>query len=190
MRKKPEAGDLRFTRLSEGGTGHGFAYRERATHPRRFAILGRPAQRNRAARNGAYSIDTVAMVSQRDTSAEAIKARARAALLLAVERTHDTLADNANELTLNELSQATNALGRISGIAEEERDGTVTIRVIRDDAVPLVSPVSATSDSDTASPRLLAEAQSVEAQVVDADEVARDGGDGEGDGVPSGFRDE
>lgn len=110
-----------------------------------------------------------------DYSPDTVKARARAALLLAITRTHDRLADDANELTLNELSQATNSLGRIAGLADDERDGVVTIRVVRDDVPP----------HGDAPPRLLAEV--ADAQVVDATAVASLRGGVEGGGVPSGF---
>lgn len=121
------------------------------------------------------------VAESRKYAPETIKTRARAVLLLAVERMSDALTDDANALTLNELSQATNSLGRIAGIADEEHTGTVTIRVVRDDA-----PAPLADGSQT--PYLRAGGDEVaDAQVVDVSEVARDGvpEDGVG-GVPSG----
>ena len=43
------------------------------------------------------------------------------------------IADEANELTLNELAPTMAALGRISGVqADDKPDGVVTIRIVRD----------------------------------------------------------
>lgn len=132
MRKKPEADDTRFLPLREGGTGHGFAYRERTNHPRRFSILGRTDTKARTDL-GRYSIDSDSMPTQREHTPEAVKARARAALLLAVERAHDELASD-NTLTLNEISQSINSLGRVSGIAEDGERGPVTVTLVRVDS--------------------------------------------------------
>jgi hypothetical protein len=51
----------------------------------------------------------------------------------------DRICDTDNELTLNELSQATSSLGRISGIGDEQRDATVTVVVTRDAPIAMPS---------------------------------------------------
>lgn len=85
-----------------------------------------------------------------DYSPDTVKSRARAALVLAVSRITDKLTDTANELTLNELSQATSSLGRISGIGDEQRDATVTVVVTRD------APIAMPSNELPASPSRIA----------------------------------
>ena len=94
---------------------------------------------------------------------EAVRIAARTALLLAVHRMENVLADDGNVLTLNELSQAASSLGRIALPQGDAASGPVTITVVRRAA--------AVDGADA--PRLIVASASVreEAQSVDAVEV-------------------
>ena len=74
--------------------------------------------------------------------ADTVKGRARAATLLVIERITDMVASD-NPFTLNELSGSLSALGRVSGIADEQRDSTVSIHIVRDEP-PQLPTVTAT----------------------------------------------
>jgi len=68
--------------------------------------------------------------------ADTVKGKARAATLLVIERITG-MVQSDNPFTLNELSGSLSALGRVSGIADEQRDSTVSIHIVRDEAPPL-----------------------------------------------------
>ncbi len=65
-------------------------------------------------------------------SPDTVKSRARATLMLAIERIHNELASD-NEYTLGELSQVAGSLGRVSGIATDEGDrSALTVTIVRE----------------------------------------------------------
>ena len=72
-----------------------------------------------------------------DYTPDTVRSRARAALVLAIQRASDTLADERNELKLNELAPTMAALGRISGVqSEEQKTGDIRIHIVRDAIEP------------------------------------------------------
>lgn len=127
MRHKPSPDDTRFWSQAEGGVG--------------FNRNGKPRYQYSALRmsdKSAISADPVnalpsIVASYADSSPDTVRAKARAALLLAVRRVSDTLADESNELRLTELSPVIASLGRISGVADDvERDTAIAIHIVRD----------------------------------------------------------
>ena len=117
--------DTRFWPLAEGGTGFG----EHASQAKRFSALTDDANRH-----GARTRRTMALPSivAQAADADTVKGKARAATLLVIERITEMVASD-NPFTLNELSGSLSALGRVSGIADEQRDSTVSIHIVRDE---------------------------------------------------------
>lgn len=123
MQPKRDPDDIRYWPQSEGGTG--------------FNRDGKPRYQYSAITKKERTDKLASIVDEASKySPDTVKSRARAALLLAIEQAHTKLSED-NTLTLNEISQSVNSLGRISGLADEEKEGIVTIRVVRDDAQPL-----------------------------------------------------
>ena len=136
MQPPRDPNDLRYIPVAEGGTG-GFSYRYRTEGkpaPYRFRSLD--TQTRQMAENDPLSIVATPEPRHRDAdyAPDTVKSRARAVVLLAIERMAEKLGDDANPLTLNELSQAVSSLGRVSGVAtDEQKDSTVRIHIVRDE---------------------------------------------------------
>lgn len=125
--------DTRYWPLAEGGTGFG----EHASQARRFSALTSGDNQGARARR-TMSVPSIVAAADADT----VKGKARAATLLVIERITDMVSSD-NPFTLNELSGSLSALGRVSGIADEQRDSTVSIHIVRDEP-PQLPTVTAT----------------------------------------------
>lgn len=105
-------------------------------------------------------------MNPQDYTPDTVRSRARAALLLAVNRLHDAVASEDNALAINELTQIAGTLGRISGVQTTTMEVTgsvahmhldalreitqrATARIVAPDTAQLVTPhsVSAVSPS-------------------------------------------
>ena len=140
MQPARDATDPRFIPARLGGHG-GFSYYRKAGIRAPYAYTAIIPK----AEQPALSID--AELAKAYTP-DALRARARAVLALAMERVESTLSDTANELKLNELAPTMAALGRISGVQlEEQKTGDIRIHIVRD-ALPM---------PDHATPRALHE---------------------------------
>jgi hypothetical protein len=125
--------DVRYWPQSEGGQGF-----NRTGDPRYqySALTAGDTQGARTRRT--MSLPSIVAAADADT----VKGKARAATLLVIERITEMVASD-NPFTLNELSGSLSALGRVSGIADEQRDSTVSIHIVRDEA-PQLPTVTAT----------------------------------------------
>lgn len=95
-----------------------------------------------------------------DYSPDTVRSRARATLLLAVQRIDDKLSsDDAATLSMSELNGAVGALGKVAGLATEGDGGKVTVTVVRVDA-----------PARDGAPRPLIDAQLVDAHQLGAGE--------------------
>lgn len=160
MRPPRDPNDTRYWSLAHGGSGNGFTGKDRRDHPARFSAATPHANASRTRRQmSTPSVDAL----HPSRTPEAVRIAARTALLLAVHRMENVLADDDNPLTLNELSQAASSLGRIALPQGDAASGPVTITVVRRAA--------AVDGADA--PRLIVASASVrdEAQAVGALEV-------------------
>jgi hypothetical protein len=123
-----DANDLRYVPVAYGGTaGFSYAHKRGQVAPYRFRAL--PQHDRDRAMTDPLSI----VATPLDYTPDTVKSRARALILLAMERVESTLSDDANELRLNELAPTIAALGRISGVAQDEtKEGTISIHIVRD----------------------------------------------------------
>lgn len=129
--------DVRYWPRAEGGTGFP---RTTDAPSRQYSALRTYDHHGNLTSDATPHVtpDTVtSMVAARpDYSPDTVKSRARAALVLAMQRVTATLADETNELKLTELSPVIASLGRISGVQDDEgKDTSVTIRIVRDTPV-------------------------------------------------------
>ena len=132
MQRPRDPDDLRYVPVALGGSG-GFSYARKQGKPAPYAFRSLTTTERQMTEHDALSIVATPPTTP-DYSPDTVKARARAVVLLAIERMKDKLTDDDNLLTLNELSQATSALGRISGVAtDEQKDSTVHIHIVRDE---------------------------------------------------------
>ncbi len=127
MQPKRDPDDIRYWTQREGGTGfHRGPGLPRAQYS---ALRERDQHRNLVTDHTPTSI----VDTPQDYTPDTVRSRARAALVLAIQRASDTLSDDRNELKLNELAPTMAALGRISGVQlDDAKDSAVTIRIIRD----------------------------------------------------------
>jgi len=87
----------------------------------------------------ADNVPLTAIPVHRGRAAEAVRTRYRVLLELAADRIEEKLnSPDAQNLTLNELSQLVSATGRVAGINQETADESkaITIRIVRKEARP------------------------------------------------------
>ena len=68
-------------------------------------------------------------------TADAVRSRSRDVYEALLDRIEQRV-NSADEFTLSELAQAANVAGRIGLGGEEQRDGAITIRIVRDTVEP------------------------------------------------------
>ncbi len=125
--------DIGFWPRSQGGQG--FRHPKDTAPSRQFSALRTRDKHGNLVADDSVTPQTVTSIvaNTRDYTPDTVRSRARATLVLAIERAQRVIADEANELTLNELAPTMAALGRISGVqADDKPDGVVTIRIVRD----------------------------------------------------------
>jgi len=112
MHRKRDPNDRRFWPLALGGTGNGFTGKDRKDHPRRFNALAKSRERRKMPHP---SIDAI----RNGSTPEAIRARARLILDMALDKVEDELGTD-NPMTLKDLTGTIGALGRIAGVQSTE----------------------------------------------------------------------
>ena len=170
---KRDPADVRYWTQREGGTG----FARNATPRYQYAAL-RTYDANRHLVTDDTALSSMDVTGQQvtdprlaDYSPDTIRSRARATLLLALQRVSDKLSDPETDITLNELSQSVSALGRISGVqADDVKTGDVRIHIVRDALPSHVQARLIASPADHA-----AHAQHVSAQHVSDDDAPPSG---------------
>ena len=119
MQPKRDPNDRRYWPLALGGTGDGFTGKDRKDHPRRFNALAKSRERRKMPHP---SIDAI----RNGSTPEAIRARARLILDMALDRVEDALED-ANPLPLKDLTGTIGALGRIAGVQSTDVNVTGSV---------------------------------------------------------------
>ena len=116
MQPKRDPNDVRFWPQSEGGTGF-----NRDGNPRyQYSALRERDQHRNLVTDHTVTLPSIVVADPQTYTPDTVRSRARAALLLAVERLHDALlreADHAKSLSASEITGIANALGKISGVA-------------------------------------------------------------------------
>lgn len=131
MQPPRDPNDRRFWPAREGGIGLGFS--TKATDKRDL-----PDYRRSMPNEVSSDQPLTAIPVHRGRPAEAVRTRYRVLLELAADRIEEKLnSADAENLTLNELSQLVSATGRVAGINADSGDDskTVTIRIVRKDAI-------------------------------------------------------
>ena len=119
MHRKRDPNDRRFWPLALGGTGNGFTGKDRKNHPHRFNAIAKSRERRKMPQP---SIDAI----RNGSTPEAIRARARLILDMALDRVEDALED-ANPLPLKDLTGTIGALGRIAGVQSTDVNVTGSV---------------------------------------------------------------
>ena len=166
MREKPSVDDIRYWKRSEGGQGFRHPAEPASTPSRQYAAARTYDQHRNLVDDPTKQTNVSIVAATADYTPDTVKSRARAVMLLAIERMGDKLTNDAQVPTLNELSQSVSALGRVSGVAtDEQKDSTVHIHIVRDELPPHVTARMLSSGAS--------EAQPVEAYDVSVDEGQR-----------------
>lgn len=130
MQPKRDPNDVRYWPQSEGGTGF-----NRDGKPRyQYSVLRTRDQHRNLVTDYTVTLPSI-VVDPQDYTPDTVRSRARAALLLAVNRLHDAVANDDNTLAVNELTQIAGTLGRISGVQTTTMEVTGSVAHMHLDAL-------------------------------------------------------